>query len=184
MRSALLFAAAASLLAVADLSVARTRSASPATNPATDTPPATSGSATSSSSTAPGGTTAPPETAPNAPSSSATASASAGGAFTVGEPVKDNTGATIGSITDLKADSTGAQTAIIKMGDKTFQVAAANLGSSNGAAVINLSQSQINDMLNGHSSSAAPGSSAPSSSSAPPSSSMPPSSSTAPPSTP
>jgi hypothetical protein len=61
--------------------------------------------------------------------------------------VKDNTGATIGQITDLKADPSGQQTAVIKMGSQSFQVAAANLGNSSGAAVINLTQTQINDML-------------------------------------
>ena len=79
---------------------------------------------------------------------SANTSATAGG-FTVGMPVKDNTGATIGSIADLKTDASGKQAAVIKMGSDQFQVSTSNLGSANGAATINLSQPQIAQMLHG-----------------------------------
>jgi hypothetical protein len=64
-------------------------------------------------------------------------------------PVKDNTGATIGSIADLKTDPSGKQAAVIKMGSDQFQVSTSNLGSANGAATINLSQGQIANMLHG-----------------------------------
>jgi hypothetical protein len=64
-------------------------------------------------------------------------------------PVKDNTGATIGSIADLKTDASGKQAAVIKMGSDQFQVSTTNLGSANGAATINLSQGQIASMLHG-----------------------------------
>ncbi len=67
--------------------------------------------------------------------------------LTAGPAVKDNTGATIGQISALKADASGKQLATIKMGDKSFSVDAANLAVQNGAAVINLTQAQITSMV-------------------------------------
>jgi hypothetical protein len=61
--------------------------------------------------------------------------------------VKDNTGAQIGTISSLVGGAGGPQMAVIKMGSKTFQVQADRLGNVNGAATINLSQSQIDSML-------------------------------------
>jgi hypothetical protein len=125
MRSVLLILAASGLMAAAGQSLADTQ---PAGAP-DSTAPATSDTGA----------------APASPPAAAAAS------FQVGEPVKDNTGATIGKISDLKSDSSGAQTAVITMGAQSFQVAAANLGSDNGSAVINLTQAQISDMLKGKS---------------------------------
>jgi hypothetical protein len=105
-----------------------------------DTPSAAPSSSTPASSTSPDSAAAP-----SAPTSGSSAAAAA---FTVGEPVKDNTGATIGQISDLKNDASGQQTAVIKMGDQSFQVAANRLGSAGGAATINLTQAQISAMLN------------------------------------
>jgi len=61
--------------------------------------------------------------------------------------VKDNTGATIGQITDLKSDASGHQMATIKMGTNTFAVDASKLAVQDGAAVINLNQQQLHDMI-------------------------------------
>jgi hypothetical protein len=57
--------------------------------------------------------------------------------------VKDNTGVAVGSITDVKADASGKQMATIKMGEDTFTVAASGLAVQNGAAVINLTQAEL-----------------------------------------
>jgi hypothetical protein len=73
---------------------------------------------------------------------SATASALA-----VGLAVKDNTGATIGSITSLKPEASGKQTATIKMGADTFAVDSASLAVQGDAAVINASQAELKSML-------------------------------------
>jgi hypothetical protein len=110
----------------------------------------------------------PPSTSsPSAPSadSSAPPSAKTGaaadtsattGGFTVGMPVKDKTGTTIGSIANLTTDSSGMPAAVIKMGTDQFQVETAKLNLSKGAAVINLSQSDLTKLLHNGSSSAAP----------------------------
>jgi hypothetical protein len=90
-----------------------------------------------------GGTTSPTGSASD---TSATASAAAP-ALSVGEPVKDNTGATIGAISSLSTAANGQQMAVIKMGNDTFQVASDKLGATDGAATINLSQTQITAML-------------------------------------
>jgi len=62
--------------------------------------------------------------------------------------VKDNAGATIGSITSLTG-SGDSQMAVIKMGDQSFQVKANLLGSADGAAEINMTKAQIAGMLKG-----------------------------------
>lgn len=94
-------------------------------------------------------TTPPAVTTSQAPSATASGentTATANLAVTVGEPVKDNTGATIGSVTSL-ATSNGQPTAVIKMGSDSFQVPTDRLGSENGAATINMTQAQIEKML-------------------------------------
>jgi len=108
--------------------------------PATDAP---------MQSTGPSSQTTPPDTAttPSTSGSAADTSASAGAALSVGEPVKDNTGATIGAIASLSTSANGQQMAVIKMGNDTFQVPGDRLGVSNGAAEINLSQAQITSMI-------------------------------------
>jgi hypothetical protein len=145
MRSALLIAAG--------MAVAMSGSALAATPPAgstmssappdsqTATPPASTSTpdTSSSSSAAPAGG--------SASDSSATAGASAAAALSVGEPVKDNTGATIGAISSLNTGSNGQQMAVIKMGNDTFQVPGDRLGAGNGSATINLSQAQISTMI-------------------------------------
>ena len=64
-----------------------------------------------------------------------------------GMTLKDNTGATVGQITDLKADPSGSQMATVKMGEDSFTVAANSLAVQNGAAVINLTQAQLQAMV-------------------------------------
>jgi len=105
-------------------------------------------------------TTSPSSGAPSSGSADSAASAGANtsataGGFQVGEPVKDNTGATIGSIAALSPGANGSTMAVIKMGTDSFQVATDRLGSANGAATINLTQAQISTML--HSKSGASG---------------------------
>jgi hypothetical protein len=138
MRPAPLLIAAASLALVAAPAFAASSSPSKSSPPDTSSPPAAS-----SDKSAPADTSAPPAASTG---TSANTSATAGG-FTVGMPVKDNTGATIGSISDIKADASGKQSAVIKMGSDTFAVSTGNLGQANGAATINLTQAQINNML-------------------------------------
>ena len=98
--------------------------------------PAASPSSPPDAAAGPSATTAP----------GADASATAGG-FAVGMPVKDNTGATIGSIASLGSDAGGNQTAVIKMGADQFQLQTSKLNQTGGAAVINLTQAQITAIL-------------------------------------
>jgi hypothetical protein len=142
-------------------------SAIPPTAPTTSQPPATTDTSPPAQAPAPPSAPSTPptasepaspsqQTAPSAQGSSAPASATApGGAsapasYTVGESVKDNTGAAIGSITSLTGVGAN-QMAVIKMGDQSFQVQTSRLGSANGAAEINMTKAQITGML--HSSS-------------------------------
>ena len=64
-----------------------------------------------------------------------------------GLAVKDNTGATIGEITQVKPDASGKQTATIKMGAESFAVDASALVVQNGAAVINSTQAELQGMI-------------------------------------
>jgi len=61
--------------------------------------------------------------------------------------VKDNTGATIGQITQVKPDASGKQTATIKMGAESFAVDTSALVVQNGAAVINSTQAELEGMI-------------------------------------
>jgi hypothetical protein len=94
-------------------------------------------------------TTTAPDTAstPSTSGSAADTSASAGAALSVGEPVKDNTGSTIGAISSISTAANGQQMAVIKMGNDTFQVPGDRLGVTDGSATINLSQAQITSMI-------------------------------------
>jgi len=158
MRSALFFAAGIAL-AISGQALAATPSTAGSSNmPSTDGPMQ---STMPSMRTPPDSTPAPsttgsaPDTSSNSASASPTgsaadASATAGGAaatLSVGEPVKDNTGATIGAISSLSTAANGQQMAVIKMGSDTFQVPSDRLGASAGAATINLTQAQITTMI-------------------------------------
>jgi hypothetical protein len=85
---------------------------------------------------------APAPTTPAAPATSAPAAA-----VSAGMAVKDNTGATIGSVASVQPGPDGAPHATIKMGAKVFSVAANALAVSGGVATINASQAQIEGML-------------------------------------
>ena len=91
----------------------------------------------------------PPASAPaaSADTASSPASATVSAPLTVGLSVKDNTGAVIGQVTELKADASGKQMATVKMGTDSFAVAASSLSVENGSAVINLSQQQVKAMI-------------------------------------
>lgn len=105
--------------------------------------------AASSPSKAPPTTTSEPagpatsSTAPSTGTSSDTAAtASAGASVSTGMSVKDNTGALIGEVSDVKAG-----VATIKMGADTFTVDTAKLGVANGSATINATAADIRGML-------------------------------------
>ena len=92
-------------------------------------------------------TTAPTADQTPAAASPSTSPSGATAKVTVGLPVKDKTGATIGTVTDVKPDATGNQMATVKMGTDSFTVAAANLGVQDGAATVNASRAEIMDMM-------------------------------------
>lgn len=132
MRSFLTLGAAAVALAIAAPALAQTTSpTAPAQDPATAAPAQDSPSA-------PTGTPAP---------TAGTATATA--PVTAGQPVKDNTGATIGTVAEVKPDASGKTMAAIKMDDKTFAVDVANLAVRDGATLINASKAEIEGMLGG-----------------------------------
>ena len=101
--------------------------AAPAAAPAASTPAASTGAATNTSANTP---------APTQP-------------LAMGMTVKDNTGATIGSIAKLGADASGKAMATIKMGADTFQAPAEVLAVADGAATINLTKAEIDAQLHG-----------------------------------
>ena len=131
---------------------ATTPPASASTPPATDAAPTAPPAATPAPATTPGATpndTAAPAASGAGTNSSATAGATAKTAppsFSVGEVVKDNTGAAIGTITELKGAG-DQQMAVIKMGDQSFQVQSSKMGAVDGAAEINMTKAQIAGML-------------------------------------
>jgi hypothetical protein len=136
-------------LAISGEALAQSQSAPPSSGsssmPGSSLPSSSNSMPSSSmpSSNLPAGTNAP-----SASSSGANTSATAGApALSIGEPVKDNTGATIGSISSLTAGANGQQMAVIKMGTDTFQVPSDRLGAADGAAEINMTQAQISGML-------------------------------------
>jgi hypothetical protein len=84
-----------------------------------------------------------------APSAQAPTGAAVNTSATVsaGMNVKDSTGATIGQVTDVKADASGQQTATISMGADTFAVGTSSLAVQGGDAVVNATQAEIQQML-------------------------------------
>jgi len=69
--------------------------------------------------------------------------------LSMGMTVKDNTGAAIGKISKLGADSSGASVATIKMAGGSFQAPAASLAVQDGAATINLTKAEIDAQIKG-----------------------------------
>jgi hypothetical protein len=94
-------------------------------------------------------TTAPAAPAQDPAAAAAAPAAPAAAPVTAGQPVKDNTGAVIGSVAEVKPDATGKSMATIKMDDKTFAVAVNNLAVRDGATLINASKAEIEGMLGG-----------------------------------
>lgn len=140
MNQSLALAAAAALILSAAPAMAQTAKtpadpASPPTTSATEKPPVPADQpADTSASTSTG----------------AAASASAAGAdvsVKTGMSVKDNTGATIGQISDVKAGADGKTTATIKMGADSFAVDVASLAVADGAATVNATHADIKKML-------------------------------------
>lgn len=102
-------------------------------------------------STAPADTTPPPADPQTPPPGNASPAAGADASATVpvsaGLPVKDNTGATIGKVTQVTPGAGGKQTAVIAMGADTFAVDTAALTVQGGSAMINASQAEIQGMI-------------------------------------
>jgi hypothetical protein len=94
------------------------------------------------------------QAAPSAAPSDVAAAPAAAGAeaaatseVAAGQSVKDNTGAVIGQVSEVKPDASGKATATIKMGADVFAVDTAALAVQDGAAVINATQAEIQAML-------------------------------------
>jgi hypothetical protein len=89
------------------------------------------------------------------PTANSSAAAGMNASTTAGSPsaiasgmsVKDKTGATIGQVTDVKADATGQQLATVKMGADTFTVETSKLAVQDGAATINATQAELKKMI-------------------------------------
>ncbi len=91
-----------------------------------------------------------PATQPGAPAGAPAVdarSAATDASVTTGMSVKDNTGATIGTVAAVQPGPTGNKLATIQMGAKTFTVDTNSLAVSAGAATINATQAQIVGML-------------------------------------
>lgn len=114
---------------------------------AAQTEPTKPTSAPAASSSMSGETSTSATTSPSAGAAASDTSATASTSLSVGQSVKDNTGATIGQITDVKSDAAGKKVATIKMGTDTFAVEGASLAVQNGSAVINATQTELRDML-------------------------------------
>jgi len=92
--------------------------------------------------------TGAPATGPDTTANTGTAANTNATVLSTGLTVKDNTGAAIGQITDMTADTSGAGSLVtIAMGADKFRVPSDKLAVQNGAAMINLTQAQIQDEL-------------------------------------
>lgn len=142
MRSILTFGAAALTLAFASApALAQTPAPAAESPPSPDmSAPSTGASATPST----GSSATPSAGARSAAGSDASATAAA---LVVGTTVKDNTGVSIGQITEIKPDASGKQVATIKMGPDTFAVETDKLAVQDGSATINATQAELKTML-------------------------------------
>ncbi len=102
--------------------------------------PATEGAATPPKTSTPDPSATP--AAPSTGTSADTAATASSGSVSTGMSVKDNTGALIGEVSDVKAG-----VATIKMGADTFTVDTNKLAVADGAATINATQADIRGML-------------------------------------
>jgi hypothetical protein len=136
-RLPLRLAAAAAIFALPVAGLAASPTAAPA-----GTPAAAPASAQTAPAAAPAASTgAAANTSANTPAPTQPLAA--------GMTVKDNTGASIGQIAKLGADSSGKTMATIKMGADTFQAPAEVLAVADGAATINLTKAEIDAQLHG-----------------------------------
>ncbi|MFN3583956.1 MAG: hypothetical protein ACOY9C_06230 [Pseudomonadota bacterium] len=126
--------------AIAALTVAPAAFAQSTGSAATSSTPPASGEATET----PAGAHAGSHAGMSGASSAAQAGADA--SVTTGMTVKDKSGASIGQVADVKREG-GKTMATIKMGADTFAVDAANLAVDGGAATINATQAEIQQML-------------------------------------
>jgi len=85
--------------------------------------------------------------APPAASAQGSDASAAAATLAVGATVKDKTGATIGSVSAVKPDSTGKQVATIKMGADSFTVDTDKLAIADGSATINATADELKAML-------------------------------------
>lgn len=81
-----------------------------------------------------------------APAAAATP-APAAGAVSVGQDVKDMTGAVIGQVAEVTAGPSGQQVAVIKMGADLFTVETAKLQVKDGAAHVYATEAQIRQLM-------------------------------------
>jgi hypothetical protein len=101
----------------------------------------------------PAATTPPPAGQPTMPPSQPTdlhPNAAVAPGLKVGMPVKDNTGAAIGTVSEMKpeANGSGRMFATVKMsGTEAFSVDASSLQVQGDSAVINMTQAQIVAMI-------------------------------------
>lgn len=143
---ALATAAILALSAAPTLAQPGRSAADPASPPTTSaTPPA--GAAPSTGAPAKAPADEPADTTAGAGSAASASAAGADVAVRTGMSVKDNTGATIGQISDVKTGADGKTTATIKMGADTFAVDTASLAVSGEAATVNATQADIKKML-------------------------------------
>lgn len=150
-KSLALATAALSILGAAP-ALAQSTAPSTAVNPPRATPatPATPGSTMTPATPAMPATPSPSSTHDATMPAAGAASASASGAnasVTTGMAVTDNTGLTIGQITEVNTDPTGKKTATIKMGAETFALDTASLAVTGKSAQVNATQAEIRTML-------------------------------------
>ena len=109
--------------------------------------PALAQESSSAATQAPSSSTATGSSAPaDTGTASSTSTTAPAATLSVGQPVKDNTGAVIGQIAELKPGA-GGQTATVKMGAQSFTVDAKSFAVQDGAAVINATKAELQSMI-------------------------------------
>jgi hypothetical protein len=133
------------LLAASAIAALALCGASAASAQDTGDQPATS--ATPATPADPGTSAATPATPPEQAEAPSAAASGANASVTMGMDVKDNTGAKIGTVSDVKTDASGKQMATINMGADSFQVDTSRLAVEGGAATVNATADEIRQML-------------------------------------
>ena len=140
------YAAIVAAMSFAAPALAQQASSSAAPSGADSTPPPAADAATPSAVSGSVGASAGAQ-ADAAPSAATGSATNTSATVSTGMTVKDSSGASIGQITDVKADASGQKTATIKMGTDTFAVGASSLAVQDGAAVVNATQAELRQML-------------------------------------